>query len=362
MKSSSGSHYIALDHVRALAAFIVFAWHFLHSTDPDYPLPLAYTPDLFPFAILDEGHTGVALFMTLSGYLFAKLLEGRRIHYGLFLWNRAVRLLPLLLLVMVVVGVIKYRAGESLQAYAESILHGFYLPTWPNGGWSIVIEFHFYLLLPLLLWLLRRSRLLPFTVVLAAIVLRTVVLWRTGEAHSIAYWTIFGRIDQFVLGMLAFHFRALMTHRHWLALAVFAAFSAFYWYFDRLGGFFRNPTYPSTSPLWIVIPTLEGLAYGLAIAWYETSFRLPTTGFSRVLARVGDYSYAMYLLHFFFVFEAARFVNENIMSLSNFYLACAWAAVGFICMLPVCYLSFQFVESPFLRLRKPYLLGGTAAA
>jgi len=28
-------------------------------------------------ALLDEGHTGVALFMTLSGYLFAKLLDGK---------------------------------------------------------------------------------------------------------------------------------------------------------------------------------------------------------------------------------------------------------------------------------------------
>ena len=31
MRSSSGAHYIALDHVRALAAFMVFAWHFTHA-------------------------------------------------------------------------------------------------------------------------------------------------------------------------------------------------------------------------------------------------------------------------------------------------------------------------------------------
>ena len=54
---------------------MVFAWHFTHAGG--YPVPLEYSPNAFPLAIFDEGHTGVALFMTLSGYLFAKLLDGK---------------------------------------------------------------------------------------------------------------------------------------------------------------------------------------------------------------------------------------------------------------------------------------------
>ena len=355
MKSSSGTHFIALDHVRALAALIVFTWHFLHSFD-GYPIPFEYVPLLPPFALLDEGHTGVALFMTLSGYLFAKLLEGRRISYRLFLWNRIVRLLPLLMLVIGIVGVGKFIAGENLWDYARLLAKGLYLPTLPNGGWSIAVEFHYYAILPALLWMLRRSRLLPVTVVLVAIAARALIHWNTGEVHTYAYWTLIGRIDQFALGMVAYHFRSLAAGRHGLALLSFAAFSLFYWQFDLRGGFFQNPSYPSPSPLWIVLPTIEGLAFGLGIAWYETSFSFSTGGASRVLGRIGDYSYSMYLLHFFFVFAAARFVNERIADLSNFYVACLWAVVAFICMLPLCYLSFRFVEAPFIRLRKPYLL------
>lgn len=66
MRSSSGEHFIALDHVRALAAFMVFAWHFTQAAN-GYPVPFEYVPALFPFSLLDAGHTGVALFMTLSG-------------------------------------------------------------------------------------------------------------------------------------------------------------------------------------------------------------------------------------------------------------------------------------------------------
>lgn len=53
MRSSSGAHYIALDHVRGLAAFMVFAWHFTHAWY-GYPIPFEYIPAIFPFALLDE--------------------------------------------------------------------------------------------------------------------------------------------------------------------------------------------------------------------------------------------------------------------------------------------------------------------
>ena len=59
MRSTEGIYYSRLDHVRAFAAYLVFMWHFLHMT-PHFPVPYASNP-VFPFALLDEGHTGVAL-------------------------------------------------------------------------------------------------------------------------------------------------------------------------------------------------------------------------------------------------------------------------------------------------------------
>jgi hypothetical protein len=47
MKSSTGKHYLGLDHVRAMAAFMVFSWHFLHASN-GYPVPFAAAPVVFP--------------------------------------------------------------------------------------------------------------------------------------------------------------------------------------------------------------------------------------------------------------------------------------------------------------------------
>jgi len=352
MKSSSGAHYIALDHVRAVAVLLVVVWHFTHGLS-GYPVPYDGAPTFIPAALLDEGQTGVALFMTLSGYLFAKLLDGRAIRYGAFLRNRVLRLVPLLALVLTTVGVQQYFAGQDPLDYAWGILRGLVLATLPHGAWSIMVEFHFYLVLPLLLWLAARSRSLLLGVVWAAIALRIGLYAWLGEIQTLAYWTLVGRIDQFTLGMLAFHFRGRVPH--WAMALVAGGFLWFFWRFDQLGGFFNMPSYPSPSPLWIMMPTIEGAAYAVAIAWYDRAFAHAAPGaFSRFVGRMGAYSYSIYLMHCFVVFAAARLVHEHIMDISSFHAALPWALAFFVAMYVPGYLSFRFIESPFLRLRVAY--------
>ncbi len=293
--------------------------------------------------------------MTLSGYLFAKLLDGKLIDYGAFIWNRALRLLPLLAVVILIVGIKKAVSGQSVSDYAYSVARGALFPTLPNGGWSITVEFHYYLVLPLLLWMLRKSKLWPLSIIVAAIALRSVLYHERREIQSLAYWTIIGRIDQFALGMLVYQYRSYLAHRHVIALLTTSAFMVMYWYFDFKGGFFFYPSYPSPSPLWIFLPTFEGIAYAVGIAWYDSSFSHSASGLSRFIGRIGEYSYSIYLLHFFVVFDAAQFVNERIMNISNFYLACCWSLAFFVLMMIPGYVSFRFIEEPFLKLRKPYV-------
>lgn len=357
MKATSGEHYVALDHVRAMAAMLVFVWHFLHGRLGS-PVPFGGASVWGPLALLDEGHVGVALFMTLSGYLFAKLLDGKRVVYRLFFWNRLLRLMPLLLLVIIINALREALVSDDLRAayvYLQSIPGGFVYPTWPNGGWSITIELHFYLLLPLLLFLLRRWPRGLWLLLVVAIVLRVAYHAWTGEVQSLAYSTIFGRIDQFVLGIMAFHARSHLIGRHARAAGVAAAFIALYWWFDKNGGFFLQPSYPSPSRLWIVLPTLEGAAFAALIAWYDGSFSHKNGPLSNLLATLGEYSYSIYLLHFFFVFAVAQWIHVNVLDISNFYVALPVSVLAFLAMIPIGYLSMRFVEGPFLRLRRRYV-------
>ena len=350
MKASSGEHYVALDHIRALAAFLVFTWHFTHTTNGT-PVSFRYVPALFCFAPLDEGHTGVSLFMTLSGYLFAKLLAGRRIDYSAFLWNRILRLAPLLVVVLSVIGFQRVRAGESIADYGLFLWQGLWLPTLPNGGWSIAVELHFYVLLPVLMWLFARSRMSLLGIIVAAVLFRGWYFQTHGSVQTLAYFTIVGHLDQFLLGMWGTQLRPLMAGRHRIAAGVLIAFLLAYWRFDVVGGFYNS----ASSPLWVLLPTVEGLAYALLIVWYDNSFAHTTSGLSGFVAKIGAYSYSIYLLHFFFVFDAARLIHRHVMPLSNFYVASVWSFLAFLMMFPLAHLSFQFIESPFLKLRRRYV-------
>jgi peptidoglycan/LPS O-acetylase OafA/YrhL len=350
MISSTGKHYANLDHIRALAAFMVFSWHFLLVEAREVtPLP--------PFSLFAEGHTGVALFMTLSGYLFAKLLNGKRIDYPKFIWNRVLRLLPLLIVVVLIVGVMNHLRGLDLGSYFKGIATSIFgLGGLPNGGWSVIIEFHFYLILPLLLFMDRTHKLMLPLMILVMVALRLFILLSYGEVQNLAYHSLLGRMDQFVLGIMAFHYRSLIAKKHVLAAVVFMLLACFYYFFDRAGGFYGLPYFPSPSIVWVFIPTIEAVAYGFLIAWYAESFEFKPNRFLWIVAKAGTYSYSIYLLHFFFFHKMSRAAIKLNLPMENIYIGLLVSTCFFICMIPIGHLSYKFIEEPFLKFRKKYIL------
>ena len=345
MRSTSGQHFIGLDHLRALAALLVVTWHFI----PVGLYPPDAAPSVIPLALFDEGHTGVSLFMVLSGYLFAKLLDGRRILFRPFVRNRVLRLAPLLLVVCA------YQWSKSPDAvrFLGDLARGFVLPTWPNGGWSIAIELQFYLLLPVILVLGRRTPWAVVAVVAAALALRMGVHLGRGNVQDFAYWTLGGRIDQFAAGMLAWRFRASFVGRGRTVGMLFAAFALAWWVFDRAGGFYGT----RDSIAWVFIPMAEALAWSALVAWYDgrtANAQSPPSRLSRAVAFYGDVSYSIYLLHFFWVFKAARDLGETGFPMTNVYALMA-AAFGFFLLMGVpAWITNRCIERPFMRWRRPY--------
>lgn len=351
MKSTSGKYYQSLDHIRAIAAYSVFTWHFIHFNNGQLEQPL-----FFPLSFLTEGHTGVGLFMTLSGYLFAKLLNGKKIAFKPFLWNRFIRLFPLLIFVIIIHSVRKIINNTFDISYLYSILGGIVFPSLPNGGWSITSEFHFYMILPLLIFLSNKNNNLLLIFLVISFLTRVLNLNLTGETQNLAYYTIFGRIDQFILGIYVYKHKEFFKNKNLLFIISTALFLMYLYYFDLNGGFYNHNKFPSDSFIWTIMTTIEGAAYSIFIAWYDSNYKYRESKLHTSIALIGQYSYSIYLLHFFFVLKMANIIDKYIFRLDNSYLILLFSVPCFIFTAIISHFSYNYIEKPFLKHRKKYIL------
>ena len=238
-----------------------------------------------------------------------------------------------------------------------TLLEGAIYPSLPGGGWSITVEVHFYLMFPILLFLARRFG--PGTLVavlIAAILFRAALWYRHGEVQHLAYWTIVGRVDQFLLGMFLCFMPLSGRQRAIIAGVAGISFLVFWQLFDDAGGLFNLGVYPSHNPVWIIVPTIEALAYASFIRWYDDSeVELPTKP-SFILSKIGEWSYSIYLLHFFFREAMIRLTWGKVGSAENFWWALPFATACFVAFLPIPAISYNCFEKWFLRFRLPYLI------
>ncbi|NIG52992.1 acyltransferase [Chitinophaga sp. Cy-1792] len=149
-----------LDHLRALAIFLVFIFHY-------GPLS-AYPPWLADFSRF--GWTGVDLFFVLSGYLIASQLfaayqEQENISLKNFYIKRFFRIIPPYLLVVAIYflipGAREREAPAPLWKYL-TFTQNLGLDLSKQGtfshAWSLCIEEQFYLLLPLVILILIKTK------------------------------------------------------------------------------------------------------------------------------------------------------------------------------------------------------------
>lgn len=87
-----------LDHVRAIAALLVLAFH-LTLVFPGIPLLNSF----WGLALLRQGYVGVSLFLSLSGFLFMRLALERGLPEDVmgFFRKRLLRVAPLFIVVYV---------------------------------------------------------------------------------------------------------------------------------------------------------------------------------------------------------------------------------------------------------------------
>ncbi|RXH56072.1 acyltransferase family protein [Granulicella sibirica] len=370
----AGSRHVpALDGIRGLAILMVLANHFVI-------IEIASRAPGFPWmqGLRDSLWTGVDVFFALSGFLITSILIETVETPGFFrnfYARRSLRIFPLyyavVFLVLACTPLFQIHWGGQqwrLLTYTNRIFIDPHQAGWNfdfGGGvslihfWSLHVEEQFYLVWPLLVFLLRKPRrLLPLAIIfsLASLGLR---FWLAGRGVDLIalYSSLPTRADGLFLGaslalLLQSRFAALAGR---FALLVFLASSGVMTaIFLRRSGF----VWWNAEPFLFAIQfTVVGIAATSLIALCLEPRSLASRVFRSPFLRLfGRYSYGLY------IFQAVVpiFLREPMLRLvgSVLHRSLLTHFVVAILLLPIivlcAVLSYRFFEKPLLGLKRHF--------
>ncbi len=289
-----------LDALRAVAVLLVLGRHFPEAR-PGETLP--GWMELW----LRGGWIGVDLFFVLSGFLVSGLLfrEYRRfgeIRYGHFLARRACKIYPAFYFMCGAVLLFAAQMGRPFVGWPVVLSEIFFVQNYGPAlfphSWSLAVEEHFYLLLPLLLLAVRGKSDVPFArlpwlfvaVAVLALAARIVTTQTLDFRLKTHLFPTHLRLDALLFGVLlswATQFHPAALERVWARfrwpLAVAAGALALPAFFLEIG-----------SGWYLHTVGLTGLALASGVLLL---FALRWPGAWRPLAFIGAYSYSIYLWH-----------------------------------------------------------------
>lgn len=360
-------HYTALDGLRGLAFLLVFARHSLLTTH------IQSLPAQVIGWLGTGGWFGVDLFFVLSGFLISGILidslDSNR-YFKSFYIRRSLRIFPLfygvLLLCFVLTPVLhlKWHLGHlSFLFYCQNIamnldpsLKGVLPALNLEHFWSLAVEEQFYMVWPLIIFLLRDpKKIMRFSLSMigAALVVRCVLLWVFPSQNTME-WIYY----------------ELPTHADGLFMGAFLASALRTQKIEFLLPRFRLPMFISAVSAVAVIAITRRLDFhsilmssvGYTISAILFSVLLlnclvPTSSAYRIFSSktlrfFGKYSYGLYVYHLLFApklsvvlyWLQARTHSRPIGSL--LYLV-FWFGSSIV----VAMLSYRYFESPFLKLK-----------
>jgi peptidoglycan/LPS O-acetylase OafA/YrhL len=364
-----------LDGIRGLAALMVLVFHFIGSMLPTNSVEGSI------IRVANYGALGVELFFVLSGFLITGILYDARHkpnYFRNFYMRRALRIFPVyygvLALVFFVAPLIPLLQGPTLdylldrQAWAWLYAVNIYIAkqgdwsfSYLEHFWSLAVEEHFYLIWPLVVFLLaRRPRAL--IAVSLAIALCASLARLIGFLMGLSWWTIVVltpfRLDGLALGaFLAVTVRQpgglerLVRALPWVVAVVGGLLAVTYVWKGPLS----SQGMAAVSP---VRTTLLQMLLACLLLWALIApVRSVTTRFfcSRTMVFLGTYSYGLYVYHHFISYylssnrtelELARWLGSHGAAVA------LQATLGASATLAVAYLSYELFEKRFLGLKR----------
>lgn len=294
--------------------------------------------------------TGVPWFYVLSGFLITTLLlrEQRiagRIALGRFYGRRLLRLYPVLLVCLLLIGLLSLLEVRpvSPRSWLAALVYVYnYIPRslyddWLGAFHTLATEEQFYLLFPLLMMLCRRRLVLLGAVLFLYIAaVPPTVLWLAStyewtQDYFVFRWSVFAGYDiaSGCLAALALdRFPSWFQHRRlWLACVGTVLFLSLMW-----------TTLPAAVVMWSSTVGLACLILFVVLSPESIAVRMLEIRPLRYLGRV---SYGVYVWQAFYV-------TTGPLKVGHWPLDFPWNLLLLVVTVP---LSWHFLEKPFLRLK-----------
>jgi peptidoglycan/LPS O-acetylase OafA/YrhL len=312
LRAAEPNHKPELDGIRGIALLAVMMSH----GGGRYILEDTFVAKLFAYAMV-PGWSGVELFFVLSGFLITGILlrtKSAENYFSSFYVRRFLRIFPIYYFV-VAVGLLfaAHNAwwNSMLPALHKTrIAYYFFAQNWPivwrhspymtvtvfGHFWSLAVEEQFYLVWPLIIWLLPEKwvlRLCAFGLVVA-LPLRFYMVHRYAESLLAMVLTT-SRMDGLLVGaILAILLRRGQISLQWIYLLLgvgtaLIGYIAIFHHTELIATYYYMPTLGITG-----FAFLSGGLLALSqhpIAWLR---QVLTVGWLRT---VGKYSYGMYIYH-----------------------------------------------------------------
>lgn len=333
-----------MEGLRGIAVFLVFLVHYSTFAEPFVPQN-SFISSIHKF-IFSIGNVGVDLFFVLSGYLIYGTLIKKKQPFGPYLLRRIKRIYPTFIFVFLIYLCLSYifpnesklpeiSFGKAIYIVQNLLLLPgiFKIEPLIMVAWSLSYEFFYYLLIPILLFLLNLRK------------------WKLKS--RISFWlviSIFGfllgdyyannfRLIMFVSGILLFEFMSLDSLK-------FPRFSGLFGLVISLllFGYFSSISLDNK-----IIKLMLFISF--FIVCFESFTRKNGSAMVfnyRPMRWLGNMSYSYYLIHgitlkaLFLIFEKA---NGLIISGGDYMYLYMWIPV-FVITLITSFILFIFVEKP----------------
>jgi peptidoglycan/LPS O-acetylase OafA/YrhL len=364
----------ALDGLRGVAILLVLMVHLVSmGAAPQHPKIIMWAL----LRVMYYGWTGVDLFFVLSGFLITGILIDSKTstnYFKTFYMRRVLRIFPIYYLTLFVLLALE-PVFASTQPWLRALYPNpaswvsffFYYQNWwmpicqpgetiLSHFWSLGVEEQFYMIWPacVLLAAPRRLKWVCLIGSLCALTLRF-ILAEPGTGSELIISITATRADALLIGC----FLAMVVRNpDWLRRVKPA--SPYVFSFSLLGlgaiGYFGHELWSRGYFTETLGFTLIACAYGYVVLWAflqnGTGSILDRVLNTAVLCMFGKYSYGIYVYHLIIFLVLARIFHTYSWYGQSFVpsmLAC-FAFIGV--SLGVAALSFHFIETPFLSMKK----------